>query len=227
MCIVFLSRGGYTMETYSQIKKELKERKANLEHRMKLMDDYGLISTMSYSTGELSQYDNHPADTATDLYEREKDLALFENLERELQDIEYALQKMEEGSYGICEITGEKIPLERLMVNPTARTVVEHSKGEVSDHRPVEEEILETFDHFNLDGEDSTQFDAEDAWQAVASFNELDMVFEDSSLDKTGELIGYVEELEAFVSTDIHGYRGDEFVEFQRNIHYDQYLNEK
>lgn len=203
-------------------------RKQQLEERVHHKDRYGLNDTASFSTGELSQYDNHPADTATDLYEREKDIALHENIQRELEDVNYALEKLENGTYGICEVTGKQIPLERLEANPTARTVVEHSKGKVTNHRPVEEEVLTGFDQFNYDNSDeNTEFDAEDAYQSVAKFNENSMVFEDSSLDMTGELIGYVEEIEGFLSTDIHGYQGDESVVFQRNIHYDQYLNDK
>ncbi|MFV8827076.1 TraR/DksA C4-type zinc finger protein [Alkalihalobacterium sp. APHAB7] len=216
------------MRQYDNLRRELEQRKASIEERIKEADRYGLAVTSSFSTGELSQYDNHPADTATDLYEREKDIAIYEKLEKELEDVDYALNKMQNGSYGVCEVTGQQIPYDRLQANPTARTVVEHSKGLLANHRPVEEAVLGNFDEYNFDNrDDETEFDAEDAYQSVASFNENSMVFEDSSLDRTGELIGYVEELEAFASTDINGYQGDDSVDFQRNIHYDQYLNEK
>ncbi|WP_026674354.1 TraR/DksA C4-type zinc finger protein [Alkalihalobacterium bogoriense] len=217
-------------QQYEAIKQDLVQRKQRVEARLDETEHFGLELNIALSTGEISQYDNHPADTATDLYEREKDIALRENLKRELEDIQYSLDKMEKGTYGICEVTGKQIPAERLIANPTARTVIEHSKGELSHNRPVEEEVLGNFDKFNFDGDEENenmQFDAEDAWQAVARFNANGMIFEDSSLDETGELIGYVEEIEAFVSTDIEGYKGDDSVHFQRNIHYDQYLNEK
>ncbi|WP_078554807.1 TraR/DksA C4-type zinc finger protein [Bacillus alkalicellulosilyticus] len=217
-------------QQYTHIKLELEERLQKLEERLKETDHFGFDNSLALSTGELSQYDNHPADSGTELYEREKDLALKENLEREIEDIQYSLRKFENGTYGICEVTGQPISQERLEAYPTARTTVEHSKGELSVRRPVEEEVLGNFDKFNFDGDEENEnmsFDAEDSWQAVARFNENSMIFEDSSLDETGELIGYVEEIEAFVSTDIEGYRGDDSVDFQRNIHYDQYLNDK
>jgi YteA family regulatory protein len=218
------------MEQYQKIKEELLARKEELEKLT--MSEYGeekeLARSASFSTGELSQYDNHPADTATEFYERGKDIAINEHLRNEYNDINHALEKFSNGTFGVCEVSGEKIPFERLEAYPTARTLIEHNSQELSQHRPVEEDVLDGFRKFNFDGDDTeTEFDAEDAYQSVAEFNELPMVFEDSSLDESGELIGYVEEIEGFLSTGIDGYTGADNVEFQRNVHYDQYLNGK
>ncbi|MCR6106440.1 TraR/DksA C4-type zinc finger protein [Salipaludibacillus agaradhaerens] len=218
------------MEDYARLKNKLEEQKKILSERLKTSDDYGLSRgfASSNSSGELSQYDNHPADSATDLYEREKDIALHEQVVLELNAIEHALSKFANGTYGICEVTGQKIPYERLEAKPTARTIIQHADNNHHFSRPAEEDVLEDFRKFNFDkAEDETQFDAEDAWQAVARFNELSMVFEDSSLDENSELIGYVEEIEGFLSTGIEGYKGEESVDFQRNTHYDHYLNDR
>lgn len=216
------------MGKYDNIKQNLVAEKQHLEARIKETDHYDLNKSMSISTGELSQYDNHPADTATDTYERGKDIALFEHINQELEDVEAALGKLENGTYGICEVSGKEISLERLEAMPTARTVIEYSKeNEIAKERPVEEDVLKNFDKYNFDKNDQeTEFDAEDAWQSVASFNDNSMVFEDSSLNSSEELVGYVEELEAFASTDIDGYKGDEAVTFQRNVHYDHYMDQ-
>lgn len=50
--------------------------------------------------------------------------AQIEELEERYADIEKALRKIKDGSYGICEVTGQKIPKERLLVFPTATTIV-------------------------------------------------------------------------------------------------------
>jgi len=50
---------------------------------------------------------------------------ILHHLEDELDEIDYALSRIQKGTYGICEKTGQKIPLERLKVNPMARTVVD------------------------------------------------------------------------------------------------------
>lgn len=216
------------MGRYDKNKQQLIKEKERLEARIQEADKYGLHDTMSFSTGELSQYDNHPADTATDLYERGKDIALYEHVQKELEDVEAALERIESGTYGICEVTGKEIPMERLEVLPTARTLKENSTNEiVSGDRPVEEDVLKGFEKYNFDKSyRETEFDAEDAWQSVASFNDNSMVFEDASLDSSEELVGYVEELEAFASTGIEGYSGDANVGIQRNVHYDHYMDQ-
>jgi RNA polymerase-binding transcription factor DksA len=90
----------------------------------------GLISTLrdevgtseSDQLGELADYDQHPADQGSETFEREKDLSILEGLESELAEIEAALQRVDEGTYGIDEVTGEPINPERLDALPTART---------------------------------------------------------------------------------------------------------
>jgi RNA polymerase-binding transcription factor DksA len=74
---------------------------------------------------ELAHYDQHPADTASDTFEREKDLAILEGLESDLAEIEAALQRLEDGSYGVDEVTGAPIDRARLEALPTARTNVD------------------------------------------------------------------------------------------------------
>lgn len=74
---------------------------------------------------ELSDYDQHPADTATETFEREKDLSILEQLENELAELQAALERVDAGTYGIDEQTGEPIDPARLDAFPAARTNVE------------------------------------------------------------------------------------------------------
>jgi RNA polymerase-binding transcription factor DksA len=89
----------------------------------------GLDQTEADQTGELTHYDQHPADTASDTFEREKDLAILEGLEGELAEIEAALQRLDDGTYGVDEQTGEPIDAERLNAFPTARTNIERDRS--------------------------------------------------------------------------------------------------
>lgn len=107
------------------------EARARLEHERDRV--HGLIDNLrgegldveeADQSGELSHYDQHPADTASDTFEREKDLAILEGLEDELAEIEAALQRLDDGTYGIDEVTGEPIDPARLDAIPTARTNV-------------------------------------------------------------------------------------------------------
>jgi DnaK suppressor protein len=74
--------------------------------------------------GELAAYDQHPADQGSETFEREKDLSILERLETELAEIEAALQRVDDGTYGIDEVTGDPIDPARLDAVPTARTNV-------------------------------------------------------------------------------------------------------
>ena len=71
---------------------------------------------------ELADYDQHPADTATETFEREKDLSILEQLENELAELHAALERIDAGTYGIDEETGDPIDPARLEAFPTART---------------------------------------------------------------------------------------------------------
>lgn len=74
---------------------------------------------------ELATVDQHPADAGSETFEREKDMAILSNLEEQIAEIEKALTRVEEGSYGTCEACGKPIGDERLDVVPTARYCVE------------------------------------------------------------------------------------------------------
>ena len=72
--------------------------------------------------GERAAYDQHPADLASETFEREKDLSILEGLESDLAEIEAALHRIDEGTWGTDEETGEVIDPARLDANPAART---------------------------------------------------------------------------------------------------------
>ena len=71
-------------------------------------------------TGEDAVYDNHLADTATETYERELDYTLEENAEHVLAEIDAALRRIDDGTYGTCTNCGHEIPAERLEARPWA-----------------------------------------------------------------------------------------------------------
>lgn len=78
------------------------------------------------SSAQLSHLAQHPADAASDAFEREKDFSILEQINAELDDVERALQRLDDGSYGTCEACGGTIPDERLEVVPAARFCIEH-----------------------------------------------------------------------------------------------------
>jgi RNA polymerase-binding transcription factor DksA len=65
-----------------------------------------------------------PVPDGSETNERETDLSILESLERDLVEVEAALARIDDGTYGLDEITGEPIDPERLEAIPTARTNV-------------------------------------------------------------------------------------------------------
>lgn len=76
------------------------------------------------AASELSRVDQHPADTGSEVEEREKDLAVSARIDAEFAELDAALKRIEEGRYGICEACGQPIPDERLEAKPAARYCV-------------------------------------------------------------------------------------------------------
>lgn len=74
---------------------------------------------------ELSSYDQHQADVGTETFERERDLSILQEVEGELADIEHALQRLDDGTYGTCEACGKPIGDDRLDALPAARFCLE------------------------------------------------------------------------------------------------------
>ena len=70
---------------------------------------------------ELSSADQHPADAGTNTFERAKEMAILERTDRQLVDVERALERLDRGEYGICEACGERIGAARLAARPAAR----------------------------------------------------------------------------------------------------------
>lgn len=66
-------------------------------------------------------FDQHPADLGTETFEREKDLSILEGIEAELADVEHALNRINDGTYGTCEACGRRIDEDRLEAVPAAR----------------------------------------------------------------------------------------------------------
>ncbi len=139
------------------------------------MNDAGLGQSMSEAYEEMSMYDNHPADAGTEMFEREKDLGIRQNAQRMLESCKEALQRIEAGTYGVCERCGQAIPAERLEAFPTAALCVPCKSGQerLPDRypRPIEETVLTPpFGRSFRDNSTFVGYDGEDAWQDVGVY---------------------------------------------------------
>jgi RNA polymerase-binding transcription factor DksA len=103
-------------------RKRVMDEKARVEGLIQNLKDELGGGSENDELSELSDYDQHPADTASETFEREKDVSIVERLEEELAELQAALGRIDDGTYGIDEVTGEPIVPERLEAQPTART---------------------------------------------------------------------------------------------------------
>jgi len=105
-----------------------------LEKRREILGDVGhmqneaLDNNRQDSTGDLSNMPIHMADIGTDNYEQEFTLGLLESERKLLREIDHALVKIQEGTYGYCEGTGKLIGRGRLEAKPEARYCVEYAR---------------------------------------------------------------------------------------------------
>ncbi|RAP76635.1 TraR/DksA C4-type zinc finger protein [Paenibacillus montanisoli] len=216
------------------LRSQLVVEKAAIEQRLASSEHYGFSSSLKDESGDLSSYDNHPADAATETYERGKDLALHEQEELHLSRIEAALSAIDDGIYGKCRTCGNSIPFERLQALPDTLYCTAHSpRQDISERRPVEEEYLYPgFGRTSMDDHEDgyNGFDGEDAWQIVESWgtSESPATSENANVrnyDEIGieadEADGYVEPLESFLATDITG----KHVSVVRNQQYYDYMD--
>jgi DnaK suppressor protein len=109
-------------------KKDLKYFKDRLvAEKKKVIEEMGglqqdnLKQSIADQSGENSRYSYHMGDTASLAYGREFSMGLAERQQKYLEQIDEALQRIEDGTYGICLVTGEHITLERLKEVPVAK----------------------------------------------------------------------------------------------------------
>ena len=94
--------------------------RARLRGDVSALSDAALRQTRSESSGDLSSMPIHMADVGTDNFEQEFNLSLMEHDGATLTEIEGALERIEDGLYGICIECEGKIPKTRLNVLPYA-----------------------------------------------------------------------------------------------------------
>ena len=86
------------------------------------------------SEGDMTENDS--GDMSQSLFTREMDATVEQTLEKRLESVDRALQKIEEGTYGICDDTGEPIPRGRLEAIPEANYTVEAQQRRERERRP-------------------------------------------------------------------------------------------
>lgn len=147
-------------------KRELeKYKELLLEKRQEiLLDVMAMEENIFQGGGELSSMPVHMADIGTDSYEQEFSLGLMEEEKRNLLEIQQALVRIDQGTFGICEGLGIPIEKERLEAIPWTRYSLEYARRKEQGffglgsfrRRPIDIQREE-------DSEEEVEFEEEDA----------------------------------------------------------------
>ncbi|RCX23611.1 TraR/DksA family transcriptional regulator [Fontibacillus phaseoli] len=167
-----------TKTQLQHLNESLQEEKQELENHFNTEPSASPSKeSLRVSTGELSTYDNHPADVGTETFERSRDMAVDDNLARNLEEINRALDRIKDASYGTCSVCGNEIPYERLETVPYTEFCVEHTPGRnVGDYRPVEENLITPPPKGAGENRqrDAGKFDDSNAWHSLAQYGNSD-----------------------------------------------------
>jgi RNA polymerase-binding protein DksA len=104
------------------------------EERARLVNAYEFLErenpgSLEDELGEIAAgNDNHLGDLASATYDRELDVSLEEGVRQTLDDIDLALKKIEDGTYGTCEVCGKPIGADRLAAIPWARFCIDDQR---------------------------------------------------------------------------------------------------
>jgi len=105
---------GLTKEQLEYFKEKLLAEKQKVLEEMGDLQQDNLKQSISDAAGENSRYSYHLGDVASLSYGREFSMGLAERQQKYLEQIDAALARIEDGTYGICKVTGETIDIERL-----------------------------------------------------------------------------------------------------------------
>ena len=114
----------YTKKDLTEFKKIILKRKEEILDDIKHISDDTLKKSQKEASGDISGYTYHMADVATDTYDREFSMGIASNDRKVLYEFEDALKKIDDGSFGICEMCKNLIAKNRLKAVPSARLCV-------------------------------------------------------------------------------------------------------
>jgi RNA polymerase-binding protein DksA len=118
-------------------KQMLLQKRREILRNVNEFEDEALKQSRLDASGDLSSMPIHMADLGTDNYEQEFALGLMDSERKLLKEIDDALERIEQGTYGICEGTGRPILKARLKAQPWARYCVDYAR--LLEHRAPKE----------------------------------------------------------------------------------------
>src|ERR1700730_1342240 len=109
-----------------QVREHLDQERTRLaDIRAGYDDEHLTTESEGANLSELSANAQHQADIGTETFNRERDLSILEHIDAEVDDVEHALRRLDDGTYGTCEACGKPIGEARLEAVPAARFCVD------------------------------------------------------------------------------------------------------
>jgi RNA polymerase-binding protein DksA len=106
-----------TQKELDDLSGRLRDERSELLEQLSTIEDQAFAATQSDMSGDVG-VDDESADAGTATFEREKELSIEQNVRDLIQKIERALQRIDAGTYGICERCGNPIEKARLKALP-------------------------------------------------------------------------------------------------------------
>jgi RNA polymerase-binding transcription factor DksA len=123
-----VDNGENVPEKFRRFYKVLMDLRLHLTEGLNLHTEETLKRSSKDDSGDLSSYGQHMADAGTDTFDRDFALSLVSSEQEALTEIDAAIKRIREGTYGICEVTGKPIAKERLLAVPFTRYSAEAQK---------------------------------------------------------------------------------------------------
>ena len=106
------------------------QRRRQLVGDLDSMENEALRKNRTTAAGDLSMMPIHMADIGTDNYEQEFTIGLLENERDQLKEIDAALERIKNGTYGVCMATHKQIAKARLRAKPWARYCIQYKRSQ-------------------------------------------------------------------------------------------------
>jgi DnaK suppressor protein len=119
----------YTKKELDDLRKRLQEERIELQRQASEIEEASFGTPQSDLTGEVS-FDEEYADAGTATFERERDLSLTNNIRDLTEKVDRALERIGQGTYGLCERCGKPIEKARIKALPYATLCIRDKQAE-------------------------------------------------------------------------------------------------
>lgn len=122
-------------EELAYFRRKLLEKRLQLFNNVQTMESEALRKNRSEAAGDLSQMPIHMADIGTDNYEQEFSIGLIQSERVLLKEIDDALRRIQDETYGVCLATHQPISKARLRAKPWASFCIEYKRSQEKNGR--------------------------------------------------------------------------------------------